>query len=181
MRTTKKLWYVALFLKNSATFAWISVKDAELIDSNMGLVREARKKMMDWAKQNIPENDGIKYDIDADEFKELTVRRGDIKNITKHVHENASDAYLLCNQLNKVIENSEYIGWSNDENIIDSKGKKVQKHPNVDYWMYYRFKLRGKNSYINVFFDHQRKEYRVYCIRDSRFNTNIIQFPKGKK
>ena len=146
----------------------------------MDSVREARKKMLDWAKQNIPEDDGIKYTMDVDEFKELTVRRGDIKNITKHVHENAADAYLLCNQLNKVIENSEYIGWSYDEKIVDSDGKLVPKHPNVDYWMYYRFELCGKYSYVNVFYDHQRKEYRVYCIRDSFFNTNIIQF-QGKK
>ena len=90
----------------------------------MNSIREARKKMLDWAKQNIPENGGIKYDMNIDEFKELTVRRGDIKNITKHVHENAAEAYCL---------------------------------------------------------DNQRKEYRVYCIRDSSFNTKIIQFLGQRK
>ena len=147
----------------------------------MDLIREVRKKMLDWAKNNIHENNGKKYNVGIDEFNELTVRRGDVKNIIKHVHENAAEAYLLCDKLDKVIESSVYLGWSYDEIVINSEGNNVQKHPNVDYWMYYRFELLNKNSYINVFYDKQRKEYRVYCIRDSYFDTKIIQFLGQKK
>ena len=147
----------------------------------MDLVREARRKILDWAKENIPENEGIKYSVNIDEFDELTVRRGDIKSIIRHVHENATDAYLLGKQLNKVIENSEYMGWSYDKKIVTSDGKFIPKHHNVDYWLYYKFDLLGKDSFVNVFYDFQRKEYRVYCIRDSRFNTDIIQFTAQRK
>ena len=147
----------------------------------MDLVREARKKMTDWAKRNIPENNGIKYHVKVDEFEELTVRRGDIRTIIRHVHENASEAYLLCDKLNSVIEGSEYLGWSYDETVVNSEGTEIQRHPNVDHWKYYRFELLGKSSYLNVFFDNQRREYRVYCIRDSYFNTKIIKFQALKK
>ena len=50
-------------------------------ENNMDLIREARREILDWAKQNIPENGGVKYNVNVDEFKVLTVRRGDIKSI----------------------------------------------------------------------------------------------------
>ena len=145
------------------------------------LVREARRKMLDWAKNNIPENDSIKYEVEVDEFNELTVRRGDIKNIIKHVHENAADVYLLCDKLDKVMEGSEYLGWSYDETFINSEGKEIQRHPNVGYWLYYKYEFQNKATYVNILYDKQRNEYRVYCIRDSYFNINIIQFQGMKK
>ena len=147
----------------------------------MDSVRKARRAVINWAKQNIPEKDGLKYDVNLNEFNQLTVRRGDIKNIVRHVHEYANEAYLLGNKLDKVLEDSEYIGWSYDEKIVNSEGKIVQRHPFVDYWIYYRFLLLDKYSYVNVFHDNQRKEYRVYCIRDSLFNTKIIQFSPNIK
>ena len=31
-------------------------------------IRNVRKQMIDWARQNIPENDGLRYNININEF-----------------------------------------------------------------------------------------------------------------
>jgi len=55
-------------------------KDTNLINSNMDLVREARREILEWTKYHIPVNEGLKYSVDIGEFKELFVRRSDIIN-----------------------------------------------------------------------------------------------------
>ena len=144
------------------------------------LIRETRRQMVEWAKQNISEKEGLTYNVNVNEFSKLTIRRRDIKKIIQHVHEDATDAYSLCTRLNKVIENSEYIGMAYDKKVVLDSGKTVQKHPDVGYWLYYKFKLNKKYSYLCVMYDSSRNEYRPYCIRDSKFNTNQIMFPAKK-
>ena len=164
--------------KMSTDVSEIDIKNSK---DNTDLVRNARTEINAWAKKNIPKNDGLRYNVNLDEFKELTVRRSDIRSIVRHVHENAPKAYLLGKQLDKVLNKSEYLGWSEDEKIILPDGTEKQKHDNVGHWLYYKFTLEGKDSYINVKYDKLFNEYRVYCIRDSRFNTSIITFLKQKK
>lgn len=170
-----------LFTKTSPMMQGVPKKEARSIENeaNLLLIRDTRMQMRDWAKANIPVPDGLKLKVDVPQFDHLTVHRADIKSITAKPHKYASEAYSLCNQLDKVLNNSEYMGWSPDEFIRLADGTKRQKHVGVEKWLYYRFKLGGKYSYLNVRLINN--EYRVYCIvDDAAFDKSIIAVPAKK-
>ena len=169
-----------LFTKTSPMMQGVSKREARSIENeaNLLLVRETRAMMREWAKKNIPDG-GLMLNVNVAEFGTLTVRRADVKSITAKPHKFAAEAYALSDQLDKVLNQSEYMGWSPDEIIKYADGTRKQKHTGVKKWLYYRFKLKGKYSYLNVkLYD---GEYRVYCIvDDAAFDKSIIAHPVKK-
>lgn len=48
-------------------------------------------------------------------------------------------------KLAAIMKKAKYVGWAEDE-VIDG----VQKHNDVDYWLYYEVYIADKPSYINI-------------------------------
>jgi hypothetical protein len=170
-----------LFTRTSPMMQGVTKSEARNIEKEAALlrIRDTRAQMREWAKKNVPER-GLKLNVNAAEFDRLTVRRADVRSITAKPHKYAADAYSLCDQLDKVLNNSVYMGWSPDATILLGDGTVVQKHPSVQKWLYYKFKLGGKDSYLNVMLT-KENEFRVYCIVDDlAFDKGIITNPIKK-
>ena len=124
----------------------------------------ARDFAKTWSKNNIPKGKPLIIPVEGiEQFSELTMSRKDINIITGHYFPGSATAYRSLSNLNQVLKNAEYLGQKKDAEIINEKGKKVQKHPGVSLWHYYKVLINKIPRYYQV--KHNSSgEFRLHCI-----------------
>ena len=124
-----------------------------------------RKNIRAWASQEIPKH-GTTVNVNTSVFTELTIKRADIKTITGKPHKIAAEVYKQASRLDEVVNDSVYI----------ISGEDNGKHPGVKLWHYFKTKIAGVDSFINVM-ETQKGEFRVYYISD-HFNLKKVNKPR---
>jgi hypothetical protein len=124
-----------------------------VLKSTQKILRNSVRK---WAKEMLVGNNTV---ILKEELKyPISFTNEQIKSITGKAHPNRAFRDMLLNDIEDVMSRATLI---NPEPIVDA---------NVNYkqWYYYKVKIQGKESYINVFVDSRNEVTRIHAI--SSFN-----------
>ena len=120
-----------------------------------------------WKEKTIDKKKGLT--IDGNNFKSgsILVTRGSIRESLRHIMNMA-----VRNSILSINENAikwEYCGWAECKM---NKETGVRKHPEADYFLYYKTTIGGVDYYANVKANKNRMREELYCIRD-RISSDI--------
>jgi len=112
-----------------------------------------------WTKKHVDQNKGFVFESNQEQFKNITLRRTDVKTILGKPHKFRELIASMLQKLPEVMKDAVYLDWSYDDG----------SHPNVIKWHYYKTKVGGIDSYINVM-ETRDNEFRIHYISDN-FDT----------
>ncbi|MGB4134252.1 MAG: DUF935 family protein [Tenuifilaceae bacterium] len=114
----------------------VILTEAEKAAKEFQRVIASRERAKKWMEKNIPAGKHVKVQVDVKHLKEITLTRSVVKTMVAKGHDNAVERNKAVTNLKKLLKEGEYYGWAEDEMIGN-----FQKHPEVDYWLYYRTRV----------------------------------------
>ena len=135
------------------------------------MIRNSRDAVRDYFKektQTVSTTDGPKYEIG------LTYQA--VKCITGKPHKFTYLRNTLCYDLETIMKEAEYLGWS-----PDIKDDSVRGHGDAKNWHYYRITLAKEDSFV-VVKERENGEMLFHAIQDAdHFKPEKIQNPWRKR
>ena len=145
--------------------------DACIDRTEVEMIRNSRDAVRDYFKektQTVSTTDGPKYEIG------LTYQA--VKCITGKPHKFTYLRNTLCYDLETIMKEAEYLGWS-----PDIKDDSVRGHGDAKYWHYYRITLAKEDSFV-VVKERENGEMLFHAIQDAdHFKPEKIQNPWRKR
>jgi hypothetical protein len=136
--------------------------------------KKSREDVRGFFQRKIAEEGQPTYPIADGAIKAITVAYQDIKNVTGKPHKYNYMKNVACYRLEQIFQEMKYLGWSDD-----IKDASVPGHFNAEKWHYYRFTLKGENSYL-VVKETTTKNFRLHMIQDAdKFKADKIKYPSG--
>ena len=145
--------------------------DACIDRTEVEMIRNSRDAVRDYFKeksQTVSTTDGPKYEIG------LTYQA--VKCITGKPHKFTYLRNTLCYDLETIMKEAEYLGWS-----PDIKDDSVRGHGDAKNWHYYRITLAKEDSFVLVK-ERENGEMLFHAIQDAdHFKPEKIQNPWRKR
>lgn len=145
--------------------------DACIDRTEVEMIRNSRDAVRDYFKeksQTVSTTDGPKYEIG------LTYQA--VKCITGKPHKFTYLRNTLCYDLETIMKEAEYLGWS-----PDIKDDSVRGHGDAKNWHYYRITIANENSFV-VIKERENGEMLFHAIQDAdHFKPEKIQNPWRKR
>lgn len=145
--------------------------DACIDRTEVEMIRNSRDAVRDYFKeksQTVSTTDGPKYEIG------LTYQA--VKCITGKPHKFTYLRNTLCYDLETIMKEAEYLGWS-----PDIKDDSVRGHGDAKNWHYYRITLAKEDSFV-VVKERENGEMLFHAIQDAdHFKPEKIQNPWRKR
>lgn len=102
----------------------------------------------------------------------LTLSKANIKTLVSHYHPNPIERDNFLINIEKFAKKGKYVGWAEDQ-LINGK----QKHPDVNYWQYYEYKINNEKSFLSVKYTKDGL-YKAYSIDAKKDFKKIIGIKK---
>ena len=135
------------------------------------MIRNSREAIREHFKEKsltVSTTDGPKYEIG------LTFQA--VKCITGKPHKFTYLRNALCYDLERIMKEAEYLGWS-----PDIKDDSVRGHGDAKNWHYYRIRLANEDSFV-VVKERKNGEMLFHAIQDAdHFKPEKIQNPWRKR
>lgn len=133
-------------------------------NANRALIDKAVAVMNKW-KLTLPEHNGKTFINNKLKTGKIKV----LRRIVRDVKDHDTDPFVLLSLRNMEarINDWKYIGWKQNDIFPKDHAKAGQiKHPEADFFMYYRTEIHGRTMYINVKMHKHYKCETLYCITD---------------
>ena len=128
----------------------------------------SRNEVKDWADKEIPKGKALNIKINDKYINKITLTRASVKTLVSKPHSDIIQRNNAVMNMKKLFNKADFYGWAEDEKING-----IKKHPDVDYWMYYK----SDEWYVCV----KRtmdKLYKPYAIVDENDFTKIVGVKK---
>lgn len=107
-------------------------------------IKNSRTKTKE-ALFNRMKNGSLIFDPKLENANLFKLSKGNIKTLVSHFHPSPIERDNFIINIERLAKKGKYIGWAEDQ-IINGK----QKHPGVNYWQYYEYKIGNEKSYLSV-------------------------------
>lgn len=140
-----------------------ALQDSEALSKAQKCAAENIKRI----KEQMPVHDGVPF-VKGEGILSgsLLMKRGSLDKIKEHAHTLIEVQNWLSRLTLETRLDVHYIGWCDLRWEKNKEGIFVQKHPGSELFTYYKTELEGKDYYVNVMVEKQRKQYKelIYTI-----------------